>query len=104
MKHIAARLGLNPGDYSHIAIISAIENIEIKMILELDRLIVLTMLPIAMGSRLQSGIMAITMVVVVMMWWRCGSISWSCVERMVLNVASVWVCGSLFWGLFLLLI
>ena len=85
-------------------IISAIENIEAKIVLELNRLIVLTMLPIAMGSRLQSSSMAMTMVVV-MMWGRCGSTSWSCMERMVLGVVSVGLMGgSLFWGLFLLLI
>ena len=45
------------------------------------------------------------MVVVVMMWWRCGSTSWSCVEMRDRVGAMFMVRESkLFWGLFLLLI
>ena len=56
------------GDYSHIAIISAIENMEAKIVLGSNRLIVLTMLPIAMRSKLQGSSMAMAMVVMEMVW------------------------------------
>ena len=50
-------------------IISAIKSIEAKIVLELDRLIVLTMLPIAMRSKLQGSSMAMAMVVMEMVYW-----------------------------------
>ena len=65
-------MGENPpgvtGDYSHIAIISVIENIEAKIVLGLNRLIVLTMLEMAMRSKLQGSSMAMAMVVMEMVW------------------------------------
>ena len=49
-------------------IISAIENIEAKIVIGLNGLIVLTMLPIVMRSKFQGTSMAMAMVVLETVW------------------------------------